>query len=451
MDVRDNVSKNAAGRRRRTRGILLALVAVAGLCTLSACQSLQDLKLPWKLGGQDTESGGRPNADSRLAVDKQVCTTDSSVLRRAQSLLAKLGYRPGFADGVCGPKTTSAVRKYQSDRRLKVDGAVTEFLLSHLEATLRDRSALRRAKTRRKDKEQTATPATTKSVKLLPLKRTNLPTYETGASFIYSGGRVDRVTGIRGDTIRWMRNNGTTYTAYRNFLVPWSSWKSKIDRGTVSLSREADTIWPLAKGDEARYSATVMVQMAGKPRSPIKKIESWICRNAGLVAIKTLAGTFDTVKFLCDRKAGDSVHPIVRSWYYAPSIRHHVRVEDETTGSNSTRINSDLLAIQPTAPTWPPIARAALERAVLQALKTTPDGAVIPWTSSGVRTRVTIEMGSRFTRSDGKQCRPFVQVWTKGRRKSRYPAVACRGASGRWGIPGLGQKSQPTLAIASQP
>jgi peptidoglycan hydrolase-like protein with peptidoglycan-binding domain len=51
-----------------------------------------------------------------------------------QSGLARLGYDPGPADGIAGPRTREAVRRYQQDRRLLVDGAITPALAEHVRA-----------------------------------------------------------------------------------------------------------------------------------------------------------------------------------------------------------------------------------------------------------------------------------------------------------------------------
>ncbi len=53
---------------------------------------------------------------------------------KAQKLLNKLGYTAGPADGVMGPKTTSAIKDFQMRSGLDATGAVNQELLSHLEA-----------------------------------------------------------------------------------------------------------------------------------------------------------------------------------------------------------------------------------------------------------------------------------------------------------------------------
>ena len=41
-----------------------------------------------------------------------------------QERLAKLGYKPGTVDGVSGPRTVDALKKYQADSKLPVTGLV---------------------------------------------------------------------------------------------------------------------------------------------------------------------------------------------------------------------------------------------------------------------------------------------------------------------------------------
>lgn len=58
----------------------------------------------------------------------------SPQVAKAQKLLNKLGYTAGPADGVMGPKTTSAIKDFQMRSGLDATGSVNSELLSHLEA-----------------------------------------------------------------------------------------------------------------------------------------------------------------------------------------------------------------------------------------------------------------------------------------------------------------------------
>jgi localization factor PodJL len=60
--------------------------------------------------------------------------TGSKLISRTQELLAGLGYDIGTADGVMGARTTNAIRRFQSQNGLTVDGMPSNRLLRHLMA-----------------------------------------------------------------------------------------------------------------------------------------------------------------------------------------------------------------------------------------------------------------------------------------------------------------------------
>ena len=48
--------------------------------------------------------------------------------------LAVLGYDAGAADGLIGPRTANAIRQYQRDHNLLIDGRATPELANHLQS-----------------------------------------------------------------------------------------------------------------------------------------------------------------------------------------------------------------------------------------------------------------------------------------------------------------------------
>ena len=64
-------------------------------------------------------------------------TSSREAVRDAQRALAQLGYFSGTIDGVLGPYTREAIRSFQSDAGLPVDGAVSEQLESALVVAIR--------------------------------------------------------------------------------------------------------------------------------------------------------------------------------------------------------------------------------------------------------------------------------------------------------------------------
>lgn len=63
-------------------------------------------------------------------------STQATITRGVQKELLAHGYRAGPPDGVAGPRTRAAVRAYQADAGLTVDGRPTRQLLDHLKFAL---------------------------------------------------------------------------------------------------------------------------------------------------------------------------------------------------------------------------------------------------------------------------------------------------------------------------
>lgn len=57
-----------------------------------------------------------------------VASRDRSLVRNIQSSLARLGYNPGPVDGVMGQKTYLAIRQYQKNNDLLIDGQPSKAL-----------------------------------------------------------------------------------------------------------------------------------------------------------------------------------------------------------------------------------------------------------------------------------------------------------------------------------
>jgi hypothetical protein len=57
------------------------------------------------------------------------------LVRKVQVALVHVGYLHGGADGVAGPKTAAAIRQYETDKGLPVDGVSSPSLLASLRST----------------------------------------------------------------------------------------------------------------------------------------------------------------------------------------------------------------------------------------------------------------------------------------------------------------------------
>jgi len=54
------------------------------------------------------------------------------IVKETQSLLNKLNYQAGVADGIAGPKTTAAIKEFQKDAGLPETGKASADLLLEL-------------------------------------------------------------------------------------------------------------------------------------------------------------------------------------------------------------------------------------------------------------------------------------------------------------------------------
>lgn len=71
-------------------------------------------------------------AGSRTQPQTTVSINSRNTIREVQRRLSELGYRPGPADGAPGRRTHDAIRQYQRDNRLVVNGQITQKLVAHL-------------------------------------------------------------------------------------------------------------------------------------------------------------------------------------------------------------------------------------------------------------------------------------------------------------------------------
>lgn len=57
-----------------------------------------------------------------------------NVVAAIQNDLNRLGYDAGAADGLVGPRTSEAIRRYQRDHNLLIDGRATPELANHIQS-----------------------------------------------------------------------------------------------------------------------------------------------------------------------------------------------------------------------------------------------------------------------------------------------------------------------------
>jgi hypothetical protein len=100
-------------------GMLLGGAAGAATGAVTTKEQVNLGEPAWKHGGQNGAIAQPP-------------ATAGDVVRDIQLGLQRLGYDPGPADGRLGPKTEAAIRRYQQDNHLPVDGRTSAALLQDI-------------------------------------------------------------------------------------------------------------------------------------------------------------------------------------------------------------------------------------------------------------------------------------------------------------------------------
>lgn len=139
-------------------GIIMLCVCLAGCAWVNAAgRTYEGAGEGLKKASDETEpgfsktvfgvSGKISSAVGRILVDasgegispsEAAKTTDKKqqdekmIVTKVQNRLIDLGYDPGPVDGCMGPKTTEAIRAYQSDNQIPPSGDITSELVESL-------------------------------------------------------------------------------------------------------------------------------------------------------------------------------------------------------------------------------------------------------------------------------------------------------------------------------
>ncbi len=334
-----------------------------------------------------------------------------------QSDLAKLGYDPGPVDGMMGPRTETAIREYQKAAGMEVDGLVTERLIASLAAAAQSERTMRTGK-------GAALEASLGSGVILVENAGILPLYNVGDAYIWSNGQVETVARVAGNKLFWRGDDGTRYTADRNFLIPPASWAGPSGSGEAYARVDTRASWPLKAGTPLVFD----VDNGGN-------LQKWMCSIDRSERVSVPAGRFDVVALACERNPAPAGEWVRREWLYAPAVRHYVARIDILAGGGRRRM--ELVGIRPGAEDWPPAARAGLDRAIQDTLANLPDGEHGQWSSTVVKEEFEIRPGPIRNSRGGGRCRRFDLTARSAENSRTYPALACTWSVGKkWRIPG---------------
>ena len=401
------------GTARRIAALCILLLG-ASSCTNSSYPDW------WPTEPAPAASGQSP------AVAPPAPEPDRSVAE-VQRLLARLGYEPGPADGILGPRSKAAIERYRSDRSLPPAASIDSDLVGHLRADLRD-AERRRTITYRSAAQR--------------------PDVEAGDIYVYSDGTVETVLRREGPRVWWKNRDDTEYLGYVNFLIP--RWQRNGDiPEPPRIDADPDGIWPDPEGTPVSFRVTApslgaSVDISGTP-------QEWTCAIRWKLRIEVPAGQIDTLVIGCDRSPAPVGEWRQRIWYYSPAMRHFVRREDRMAdGARSRPV--ELVAVRPGGAGWPPAARAGLDWALEQALENGPDARPTKWMSSAIADSFMIRALNKSTSEigGGNSCLSYVQQRFPERRYRVYAGLACKDAvTGGWTIPFLGAAAPPLIPVSN--
>lgn len=426
------VARAPRDRRGSCAKLLTAAVATLLLAGCELPSSLDELTKVFDGETQDTQSeaaqeGSHQSGDGTDAAgaedtpsgseDRAATRPPREMVLTAQTLLAGLGYEPGPLDGLDGPQTRAAVRRYQADAALHADGRVTQALVERLSDT--DRPA-----------------EVDEGGGDLGSMNKALPLYAPGDTFVYSNGRIETVAAVEGDRVSWRSNDGSVTTTYSDFVLPAIHRETTLSSEETTADIEPGALWPLTAGREISFSAKTEVTHKFSPSPRGEVVTQWQCRVEPPQVVNVEAGTFDALRVTCDNAESAAKGPSRRVWYYAPRLRHVVRLE-ETFENPDLDSRVDLVAVRPDGKSWPPAAWAGLGWAFQQALDTKTETESIEWRSTGVEAEVTIRPTAALSADARPYCRTFEQTLRGAEGQRIYPGKACKSPSGSWLIPGL--------------
>jgi len=152
----------------------------------------------------------------------------------------------------------------------------------------------------------------------------HLPVYAPGDAFVFSNGRVEQVVQVAADRITWRGLSSRTYVRPVNPVLPIVQWRDKALSGHREVHGGADGLWPLHKGNTARFRVVTTLNTDGEPDA--RSVALWRCRVDAARVVTVRAGSFTAFPVRCDRYSSLTMRPLQRlTWDYAPDVGHFVR------------------------------------------------------------------------------------------------------------------------------
>jgi hypothetical protein len=267
---------------------------IAEVMTPQQIAEAQKLAREWQPGGppvkETAKDAGSPGVNA---------LTGTTLLLEIQEKLAALGYEPGPADGKMGARTRSAIRDYQGQAGLPVDGEPSQALLKHLQE-----------KGQRRPEKGTIKKASASPAQDTPQRIKEVPEPQTQEV-------IDRLKAI-------LREGETENRADGHFLAelhalvarydwPWRTRLFLDDFQDGDLTR--NPAWTIVSGDFWVDSDNRLVSRFTSPESSTETTSHRQEEDTGTRLFKTILGE------ILKEKGEESAHPVksLKAEIYTPA------------------------------------------------------------------------------------------------------------------------------------
>lgn len=246
-----------------------------------------------------------------------------------------------------------------------------------------------------------------------------LPGWQVGDSVSWSSGRTETVIAIEGELVRWRDQDGASFTAYRNFVLPMAEWEDAQTKATATTDAKPDALWPLKAG--ARTEFQTVLQLARKEGgTPSTITQRWACQVDGTEKISVLLGSFDTWKLRCRQASQDGAAGEV-SWNYSPELGQVVRRSEGGEADELVALGHGLPGAK---------AERVADRVRQKGLEALVSGRKAIGKYDDIEAMV--QPRASFVTDKGTTCRDFVQTLNTAKARTTSVGSACRDVDGRW-------------------
>jgi surface antigen len=272
----------------------------------------------------------------------------------------------------------------------------------------------------------------------------SLPSYELGTTYVYSNGSWETVAGISPQLVTWRNHHGSVYERYPDFTHRSVRWKTSTREGSRRFGafsyyyiKGNNSVWPLQKGNLSSFQEMVTSRKIGEPEKSYQV--NWTCEVIGTERVAVLAGEFDTWKIACSRYNNFSEPSKarvreIRTWNYAPEIKHFVLTERKYSSRKAAR-RVELLAVLPSQNGLSDVTRHQMNQAFQIALENKKSGESAAWSIPNTSWSGQVTPTKTFKLADGRYSRRYIQKVNHPDGQRIYHGLALRDVSGKWVVP----------------